>query len=52
MGKLEALQYICNNAHCAQGGYQMSHLVQIILEEKELYSKDELDLIIKDMEDY
>ena len=52
MNKLEALKYVCENYHGSQGGFQMACLVEIIMEDKETYSKQELDSLIKNMTDY
>ena len=52
MNKLEALKYICENYKGSQGGYQMACLVDIVMEDKETYSKEELDLLIIEMDDY
>ena len=52
MSKIEALKYICSNFSGYRGGYQMSCLVDIILEDKELYSKGDLDLLITNMQNY
>ena len=52
MNKLEALKYVCENYKGYEGGFQMSCLVGIILEDRETYFKDELDSLIKEMEDF
>lgn len=52
MNKLEALKYVCENFDGYDGGYQFSILRDMILEDKETYFKDDLDSLIKDMEDY
>ena len=46
--KLEALEYICST----YGGYQFAVLSEIVLSDKQIYSKHELDDIIKDMYEY
>lgn len=42
MSKIEALKYICDNFHGAQGGFQFACLVEIIKSDKEIYSENEL----------
>lgn len=52
MNKIKALEYICENYKGSQGGYQMACLVDIIMGNKETYSKEELDSLIIEMENY
>jgi len=44
MNKIEALKYICDNYHGC--------LVEVIQEDKELYTEHELNTLIKEMTDY
>jgi len=52
MNKLEALKYICKKYKGSQGGFQMACLIDVVMEDKEIYSKEELDLIIIEMNEY
>ena len=38
MNKIEALKYICDNYHGSDGGFQFACLVEVIQEDKELYT--------------
>lgn len=52
MDKIEALKYIFSNYNGYDGGYQFACLRDLILEDKETYTKNELDILIKDMVNY
>jgi Ca2+-binding EF-hand superfamily protein len=52
MGKLEALKYICDNYDGSDGAFQFACLRDVIQEEQEEYSLEELDDLIREMTDW
>ena len=52
MNKIEALKYICDNYHGSDGGFQFACLVEVIQEDKALYTEHELNTLIKEMTDF
>lgn len=51
MNKLEALRYFMANFDGFDSGYAFSIIREIIEEEKDSYTEEELDILIKECED-
>ena len=52
MKKLEAIKYFCENYRGAQGGYSYAVLSDLVLEEKKIYTKEELDALLKKTKEF
>ncbi len=52
MDKLKALIFFAKNYHGAAGGYQFSILCEMIVSDKTMYTKDEVQNIINLCEQY
>lgn len=52
MNKLEALKYFMFNYNGPDGGFAFATVREIIEEERDFYTEEDLDLLIKECEDY
>lgn len=52
MNKLEALRYFMTNYQGSDGGYTFAVIREMIEEDKDSYTEEELDMLIKECEEW